>query len=246
MKKSIVVLGATSGLAEAFIRQAAVSGYALVLQGRRHDVLAERRTQIFVEATSIESDIGEAGLMDRLWEASQAQGTPHGLISFVGVAGRVPDADWTPDTLADLFRINSATPLLLTHRWAQRMREAGLSGNAVLLSTMQAEYPFEGSLAYSLSKSGIGLGVQILAKEHGPSIRVNAIAPGVNEAGMALESIGKGKYQPYLDRQTIPRYGTANDVAQAALFLMQPELYMTGQTLLLDGGLTLRRDLPPA
>ena len=90
---------------------------------------------------------------------------------------------------------------------------------------MQALYPFEGSFAYALSKSGLELGVQILAKDHGPTLRINGIAPGVNQAGMALESIGKGKYQPYLDRHTIARYGRGDDVAKAVMFLLQPDVY---------------------
>lgn len=69
------------------------------------------------------------------------------------------------------------------------------------------------------------------------------IAPGVNHAGMALESIQKGKYSKLLDQKIIPRYGQASDIAKLVSFLLDPDLYMTGQTILYDGGLTLRRDL---
>ncbi|HEY4492632.1 MAG TPA: SDR family oxidoreductase, partial [Acidobacteriota bacterium] len=66
---------------------------------------------------------------------------------------------------------------------------------------------------------------------------------GVNQAGMAAESIQKGKYDAFVKQNIIPRYGKAEDVGRMVLSLLDPELYMTGQTLLYDGGLTLRRDL---
>jgi NAD(P)-dependent dehydrogenase (short-subunit alcohol dehydrogenase family) len=103
----------------------------------------------------------------------------------------------------------------------------------------------EGNLPYALGKAALVHGARILAKELGtpPPVRVNVIAPGVTEAGMALASIARGKYRPYVERGVIPRYGRPEDVARAVVFLMAPDLYMTGQVLLLDGGLTLRRDL---
>ncbi|HEY3997769.1 MAG TPA: SDR family oxidoreductase [Candidatus Xenobia bacterium] len=241
--QSIIVLGASGGLAEAFLPRA-VERWGLVLQGRRCDVLSERVKALGADrAVAIEAHGAEPELPQQLWDAAVKLGQPCGLVCMVGTPGRLSDEAWSPESFADLFTVNSAVPLWHVHRWAQRMKAHGYPGNAVVLSTMQAVYPFEGSLPYALSKSGLELGVQILAKDYGPHIRVNGVAPGVNDAGMALASIQKGKYQPYIDRGIIPRYGHAEDVVEAVMFLLQPDLYMTGQTLLLDGGLTLRRDI---
>jgi NAD(P)-dependent dehydrogenase (short-subunit alcohol dehydrogenase family) len=60
---------------------------------------------------------------------------------------------------------------------------------------------------------------------------------------MAEESIQKGKYRKLVDQKIIPRYGDAANIGNLVAFLLDPDLYMTGQTLLFDGGLTLRRDL---
>ena len=74
----------------------------------------------------------------------------------------------------------------------------------------------------------------------GPSdIRVNVIAPGVMQAGMAEASIAAGKYQRYLDDGIIPRYGRAEDIARAVRFFLEPDSFVTGQVLAVDGGLTL-------
>ena len=124
---------------------------------------------------------------------------------------------------------------------AARMRAAGTPGAIVLFSTMQAVDLFPGSTAYAAAKAALLHGARILAKEcRGPaSIRVNVIAPGVTEAGMARASIAAGKYDRYLSEGILSRFGRAQDVARAVRFFLEPDNYITGQVLAVDGGLTL-------
>jgi NAD(P)-dependent dehydrogenase (short-subunit alcohol dehydrogenase family) len=68
---------------------------------------------------------------------------------------------------------------------------------------------------------------------------VNVVAPGVMDAGMAQASIASGKYARYIEENAIPRYGAALDVARAVRFFLEPDNYVTGQVLVVDGGLTL-------
>ncbi len=83
-----------------------------------------------------------------------------------------------------------------------------------------------------------------MAKQWGGSegFRVKVIAPGVNRAGMALRSIESGKYDFYVDQKIIPRFGRPEDVARVVRLLVEPDNYITGQVITVDGGLTLRRD----
>jgi NAD(P)-dependent dehydrogenase (short-subunit alcohol dehydrogenase family) len=106
---------------------------------------------------------------------------------------------------------------------------------------MQAVALFPGSTAYGAPKAALLHGAKILAKEcRGPAnIRVNVICPGVNAAGMAEASIASGKYERYIKDGVIPRYGKALDVARAVRFFLEPDNYITGQVLTIDGGLTL-------
>ncbi|TNE49552.1 MAG: SDR family oxidoreductase [Deltaproteobacteria bacterium] len=245
--KGIIVIGATAGLAESTLMHLAEQGASLVLHGRNKETLQQLQNKLPDSASTVlvQGDVTDPSLGSQLWSALQdLPGTPFGFLCFVGIPGRLAQDEWTPQALSDIFAVNCAGPLLLCRHWAEQMRAHEHTGNAVLFSTMQANYPFEGSLPYSLGKVALQHGIQILAKEVGnaPVLRVNGIAPGVNEAGMALASIQRGKYQPYVDDQRIPRYGTPQDILQAVSFLLQPDLYMTGQTLLLDGGFTLRRD----
>ena len=246
-ERVILVLGSTGGLASMALQRLYEHGASLVLHGRDTKGLEDiSRRFAAARIRTVTGDITDPNLGERVWQAAQdLPGRPDGFICFVGDPGRLPVTEWTAENFARLFAVNAAGPLLALRHWAVRLKEAGFAGNAVVFSTMQALYPFEGSLPYSMSKAGLGLGVRILAKEFGdpPAIRINAVAPGVNEAGMAMASIARGKYAPYVEQGIIPRYGHPEDIAAAVMFLMQPDLYMTGQVLLFDGGLTLRRDL---
>ena len=71
-------------------------------------------------------------------------------------------------------------------------------------------------------------------------IRVNVVAPGVNNAGMASQSVKSGKYDSFIERGVVPRFGKPEDVARAILFLLEPDNYVTGQILTVDGGLSLK------
>jgi len=161
----------------------------------------------------------------------------YGLVVFAGTPAR-GDGE---DVMRLSREINYEGPILLAREAAQRMRDRGIQGAIVLFGTMQAVALFPGSTAYAAEKAALTHAARILAKEcrGKANIRVNVIAPGVMQAGMAEASIASGKYERYFEEGAISRYGTASDVARTVRFLLEPDNYITGQVLSVDGGITL-------
>ena len=233
--RTIVLAGGSGGLGAATAQLLAEEGAALVVSYRSNAARAERLSGI---AHLLPADLARASDRARLLDAAPEL---YGLVVLSGEPARVADPAGLEDGLRRSFEVNLLGPVLLAREAAARMQERGTPGAIVLFASMQACAVFPGSTAYAAAKSALVSAARVLAKEcRGPAnIRVNVVAPGVTAAGMAETSIASGKYRRYLDEGMIPRYGAALDIARAVRFFLEPDNYVTGQVLTLDGGLTL-------
>ena len=254
----ILVAGGAGGLGSAAVALLARDG-ATVVAGYRGDQARAEALKQALEARYkttihlVEGDIGEPAGRSRYVETANAIGDGiYGLACFTGDPARVKFDDATEADLHASFEKNYVAPLLLAREAATRMLNhanggangRGNGGAIVLLSTMQAVAPFESSINYAGPKTALIQAARIMAKQWGGpgGVRVNVIAPGVNRAGMAVKSIESGKYDFYVDQKIISRFGRPEDVARVVRLLMEPDNYITGQLITVDGGLTLRRD----
>ncbi len=234
-EKEVILAGGSGGLGSATAGLLAAEGARLVVSYLRDAARASRWRN---EATVLQADIRRPEDRAKLLDAAPDL---YGLVVFSGIPARVSGPADLERAMTASCEANFLGPILLAREAAGRMEASGTPGAIVLLSTMQAAALFPGSTAYAAPKAALAHAARILAKEcrGRVNIRVNVIHPGVNAAGMAEASIASGKYQRYLDDGMIPRYGRAADVARAVRFFLEPDNYITGQALTVDGGLTL-------
>jgi 3-oxoacyl-[acyl-carrier protein] reductase len=231
----VVLAGGSGGLGAATAELLAAEGSSLVVSYRSN---AERAAKLSGIAKIVQADLTVREDRERLLDAAP---DIYALVVFTGDPARVTDPSQMEEAMLRSHAVNYLGPILLAREAAARMRAKSTPGAIVLFSTMQAVALFPGSTAYAAPKAALLHAARILAKENrGPAnIRVNVICPGVNAAGMAEASIASGKYDGYINEGIVHRFGTAADVARAVRFFLQPDNYVTGQVLTVDGGLTL-------
>lgn len=244
--KIVAVAGGSGGLGAALVALLVREGAKVICGYRANRDRAESlqlamREQFQAHLELVAGDIGDPAIQRDYLAAAERFGSPLAAAAiFPGDPARVKWEELSSAALEISIRANFAGPILLARALGDAMESAG-AGSIVLLGTMQAVTPFEGSLAYAAPKAALVHATRILAKQW-KRVRVNCVAPGATEAGMAESSIASGKYDRFVEAGAIPRFGRPEDVSRAVRFFLDPEVYATGQVLLLDGGLTLRRD----
>jgi pteridine reductase len=137
----------------------------------------------------------------------------------------------------DLIGSNLRAPFFLAREAAALLRDAG--GSIVNLVDIHAERPLKDHPVYSIAKAGNAMMVKALARELGPEVRVNGVAPGAilwPEQGMSEDAKGE-----ILSRTALQRPGSPEDIARTLLFLVRDADYITGQIIAVDGGRTLQQ-----
>lgn len=247
--KVILLAGGSGGLGSAAAALLARDG-AIVVVGYRNN---RQRAEALKEAIAarygatihlVEGDILDPTARARYIQTADALGQGlYGLVCLTGDPARLRFDQASDSDLEASIRENYIAPLLLARDFAARILERGTEGSIVFISSMQAVAPFESSINYAGPKSALIHAARIMAKQSAGRLRVNVVAPGVCMAGMALSSIRSGKYDHYIERKIITRFGRPEDIARVIRLLLEPDNYITGQVITVDGGLTLRRDL---
>jgi NAD(P)-dependent dehydrogenase (short-subunit alcohol dehydrogenase family) len=237
--KSVILAGGSGGLGAAVAHSLAERGAIPVIGCRNNRDRAEALARTLldkygVSAPVVVGDILQEPVRQALLEAAVRAGTLYGMVPLAGRPARVPIENATEQDLTDSMRANFIGPVLLLRDFVARLGDE--DGAAVLISTMQGIGVFPGSTVYAAPKAALIHSARIFAKQW--KIRVNVVAPGVNDAGMAEQSVRSGKYDGFLEKKVIPRFGRPSDVARAIVFFLEPDNYLTGQILTVDGGLT--------
>jgi NAD(P)-dependent dehydrogenase (short-subunit alcohol dehydrogenase family) len=241
--KVAIVTGASSGLGVAFARALAQAGADLVLAARRADRLAT--TQSMVEsigrrAISVPTDVTDPEQCQHLVDrAVAALGHVDILINNAGVGTAVPATRETPEQFRAVIDLNLNGSYWLAQACGRVMPPGSSIVNiSSVLGLTTAGLP---QAAYSASKAGlIGLTRDLAQQWTGrKGIRVNALAPGFFESEMS-EQYPEGYIKAMRPRVLTGRKGDPEELAAAVVFLASPAGgYVTGQTLAVDGGITI-------
>lgn len=236
-----LITGAARRVGAAIAQHLHAAGFDLLLHYRQsqHEMATLCATLNDTRADSahaLAADLADADAPSRLIEATLAR---YGrLDALVNNASRFFPTPIESATAADwdtLFGANARAPFFLAQAAAPHLRNA--RGCIVNLTDIYAERPLPNHPLYSMSKAALAMMTQALARELGPDVRVNAVAPG---AVLWPES-GKAEIErrALLQRTPLAREGDPNDVAEAVRWLIQDAGYCTGQTIRVDGGRTL-------
>ena len=239
-----IVTGASSGLGAGVARALAGAGARVAVVARRRarldDLVAE------IGGVAIECDLADAAQVDRVVPAVvEHLGSPSILVNAAGtIEAVVPAENESLEAIARTLAVNLVAPLRLSQAVFPHLREAG-GGAIVHVSSISGQVGIPGipQASYAASKAGLsGLTRELAVQWARHSIRVNTIAPGFFRSEITADMYDGERGLDWLRRNTpLPMDGTVDDVVGAVLWLVSGAgRYVTGQTIVIDGGWTAR------
>jgi pteridine reductase len=236
--KTVMITGGARRVGATLARTLHGAGANIVLHYRRSASEAgalakELNTARHGSAVIEQADLLEVGRFHTLIEAAvRAFGQLDVLVNnassfYPTPVGEISEADWN-----DLLGTNLKAPLFLSQAAAPALRIT--NGMILNLADIHGLRPLRRYTTYCVAKAGLIMLTKSLARELGPHVRVNAIAPG--PVMWPEDGTDKALQKKIIERTLLKRSGSPEDVARAALFLCTQAPFVTGQILAIDGG----------
>lgn len=243
-----IITGADSGIGQAAAEAFAKAG-ADVWIGYHSDRDGAEETRRRVEAagrrgTAMQMDVAESRSVDQFFEAAKAElGTPDVLLANAGRGLHdMPVEEMQDERLEEILRTDLMGPLFCARAFVRMRKAAGGKGRLIITGSVAGHLPTPASAPYGMAKAGVNSLVRSLSVEVAPDrINVNAIAPGLIRTPMTQKRLDDPEAREK-SMEAIPwrRPGEPEEIAGLALFLASDAAdYITGQTIVMDGGLTM-------
>ena len=236
--KTAFVTGAARRVGASISRMLHAAGANLVLHYRSSsedaaELAGELNAVRAGSAVVVDGDLLEVDKLPSLATAAvQAFGGLDILVNNASSFYPTPVGDITEMDWNDLIGTNLKAPLFLSQAVAPALHAN--QGLVLNLADIHGMRPLRRHPVYSIAKAGLIMLTKSLARELGPHIRVNAIAPG--PVLWPEDGLDEALQTEIIDRTALKRHGTVEDVARAALFFAAEAPYVTGQILAVDGG----------
>lgn len=238
MDRILAITGAAQGIGRGVALHFARSGYGISIidpdterAAKTLDELRETGAQVVYD----DGDIARAEDVRRWVDYTVRElGVPSVLVNNAGISHNVPFLDLPADEFDRVIFVNLRGTMLCSQAFARHMVRHGKGGAIINISSTRALMSEPNTEAYSASKGGIvaltHAMAMSLADHH---IRVNCIEPGWIETERVPAKTDRDRKQ-----HPVGRVGKPEDVAEACIYLAEHAPFMTGQTLIIDGGMT--------
>lgn len=237
--QAVIVTGASSGIGEEVARRCAAAGAGVVVNSATSVAAGEAVAASLPDAVYVQGDISDPETGPRLVEAALGRwGRLDGLVNNAGRTCEVPleevDA-LRPEHWHRVFDTNVIGTFFVTQAALDSLRAAP-DGWVITITSIAGVRQTGSSLPYAVSKAALDHMTTHLAKHVGGEVRINAVAPGLVATGWTESWDDKKGFVAAV--APLHRVATPSDVADACEGLISSR-YVTGQTLLVDGGLGL-------
>lgn len=241
--KVALITGAAQRIGAEIVRTLHAAGMDTAIHYRSSETAAEALKQELEQQRSNSTLLLQADLADiatipsMIKQLQQWRGRLDLLVNNASSFYPTPVAEASEEQWDELMASNLKAPFFLSQAAAEMLRRG--RGNIINLVDIHAERPLQGHPIYSISKAGNAMLVKSLARELGPEIRVNGIAPGVILWPEA--DIGDAAKAQAIARTALKESGRPEDIARTLLFLARDAGYITGQIINVDGGRTIQQ-----
>jgi len=242
--KVAVVTGASKGIGAGIAKALAAEGAAVVVNYASSRAAAESVVAEVKKgggrAVAVQADVSVAADVTRLFaEAKKAFGRLDVLVNNAGMYGFAPIEEVTEEHFHEHFNLNVLGLLLASQAAVKAFGPEG--GSIINIGSGVSRLTPPTTVVYTATKGAVDAITGVLAKELGPrGIRVNSINPGmIATEGVRDAGFLEGEFRAWVERDSaLRRIGTPDDIAPVAVFLASSDSkYMTGETLLVSGGL---------
>jgi pteridine reductase len=239
--RCVLVTGAARRLGAAIARRLHAAGAAVVVHHRHSAaeakaLVAELNAARTESATTAACDLRDLDALPALVDAALRRfGRLDVLVNNASTFYSTPIGSVTAEQWDDLMGTNLRAPLFLSQAAAPALRAR--CGSIINMVDIHGARALREHTVYSAAKAGLAMLTRSLARELGPEIRVNGIAPGpVLWPESGLPDAAKAEI---IGKTALKRMGTPEDVARAALYLAADAPYVTGHVIVVDGGRSL-------
>ena len=254
--KNVLVTGATSGIGQAIAVHFMTEGANVALNYRNNPDKLDSTEKLIDEACNlsqgcdgkhlpVEGDVSEEADIIRMCdEVVQQLGSLDILINNAGIQTNSPSHELSTADFDKVMEVNLRGAYLCARESLKHFINRGHGGVIINVSSVHEIIPRPTYVSYSMSKGAMENMTKTLALEYAPhGIRVNAIAPGATATPINSWTENPQKKQEVESHIPMGRVGTSAEMAQITAFLASDYAsYITGQTLFVDGGLTLYPD----